>query len=279
MLKKLRRTARKFAKYYKRKLTYFKKYERLSLKIRKTGWLGKKDRIKYKNVFEVCFLENIKNENKRDTLVEMYYDIEKKQKEVIEKYENAAKNRKSPLKPLKEHFFDSSVMDQKTGSQRPLLPMELEFANTYANALGFKKIIEERNIKGETKKIILTEWHAYRKALKEAGEKIEKEEHKDILEAAMYQSWKRDMAGQWLTLTPAYCYSGYQLLYALSRKHKKSRAGAMLHIPLINIVLMAVWSVALYVILSKLILKGVKYLVIGDKAKQKTDELKKAKQP
>jgi hypothetical protein len=124
-----------------------------------------------------------------------------------------------------------------------------------------------------------TAWYWYKKALKERGKKVMKEDKKEIFTTAMYRSFARDYQGQWVTLLPLYCFSGFDILNVFFRKHKGSRGGAMWRIPKVNVASMTIWSVMLWIILGRKIKRGEKKIAVPKEILEKAKEMRKFNKP
>jgi hypothetical protein len=284
-LGEMKKIAKKYAKTGIKELRYNRKYESFTKKIRNKRVLSRRQKRKYKQFVTRLFLKNIPTKKARDSLFEKYYKVVQEQGRIIDEYKQLSK--KSPrlkkqfqkTKRRKENFYDLTITEQKTGPHRPILESEMEFANEYAKAFGFEEKIEKTEIAGIKKEQMKTAWYWYKKALKERGKKVMKEDKKEIFTTAMYRSFARDYQGQWVTLLPLYCFSGFDILNVFFRKHKGSRGGAMWRIPKVNVASMTIWSVMLWIILGRKIKRGEKKIAVPKEILEKAKEMRKFNKP
>jgi len=202
-IKELIRETTKTCWVLRKRYSNFKRFGKYSRKVLQGRELTKREKKKYVKHFKKGFLEDIENEKTKTRMTRLYYTIERKQARMMKE------------KPGKyEGTFKKSVTQQKLGGQRPLLVEEFEFANLYAEALGFDKLAEERSFTtslGEKvkKEVDLTPWYALRKKYKELLEQYQKGEN---LELVLNERLLWDMLVQVFTLVPAAGYMGFDLL-------------------------------------------------------------------
>jgi hypothetical protein len=185
---------------YGKRLESHKKVLKSSRKIHKAKQKTKKMYKEYIKYFKRAYLPNIGNVNQKNKLAKLYYEVECVQENM--------KKKDSGLKD----FFAKPIMNKKKGAQRPVLLKELEFANTYAEALGFFGADEIRKLPdGSTVNKSMTAWHTFRKELKNFAEEMGKTDEKELKERALNLRLIKELTAQVGTFMPATLFTGYDL--------------------------------------------------------------------